>query len=118
MFRSWECGCHTHVVPNWIAQNLTVFIMNSLRQFNPCGNVQKVLHSRGRILPTGNQGAPKTMVTTHPTMGTNRVDNYVKAKLCENWWYLQRAIERSLQAKDDPRPMHFIIASTFDKLIA
>jgi hypothetical protein len=61
---------------------------------------------------------PKTVVTTHPTMGTNRVDNYVRAKLCENWWYLQRAIERSLQAKDDPRPMHFIIASNFDKIIA
>ena len=61
---------------------------------------------------------PKTVVTTHPTMGTNRVDNYVRAKLRENWWYLQRAIERSLQAKDDPRPMHFIIASDFDKIIA
>jgi hypothetical protein len=63
-------------------------------------------------------GLPKTMVTKHPTMGTNRVDNYVKSQLCENWWYLQRAIEKSLQTNDDPRPVHFIIAANFDKLLA
>lgn len=61
---------------------------------------------------------PKTILLTHPAMGSQKVANYVKAKLCENWWYLQRAIEKSLTTKDDPRPMHFVIASNFDKLIA
>ena len=60
---------------------------------------------------------PKTVLLEHPVMGSQRVDNYVKAKLCENWWYLQRAIERSVQSHDDPRPMHFIIASNFDKFV-
>lgn len=45
------------------------------------------------------------------------VDNYVRRYLCENWWFLKRAIERSLQTNSDTRPMHFIIASTFDKVI-
>jgi hypothetical protein len=61
---------------------------------------------------------PKTVLLTHPAMGSQRVDNYVKIQLCQNWWYLQRAIEKSLITKDDPRPMHFVIASNFDKLIA
>lgn len=60
---------------------------------------------------------PQTVLQEHPTLGSQRVDNYVRTHLCENWWYLQRAIEKSLQTTDDPRPMHFIIASNFDNLL-
>jgi hypothetical protein len=60
---------------------------------------------------------PKTVWQTHPTIGSQKVDNYVRTYLSENWWYLQRAIEKSLQSNDDPRPMHFIIASNFNKFV-
>jgi hypothetical protein len=60
---------------------------------------------------------PKTILLTHPTMGSRRVDNYTRTHLCENWWYLQCAIEKSQKSTDDPRPMHFVIAANFDKLL-
>ena len=79
--RSWECGCPTHVVPNWIVlRTLQFSFMSSSRQLNPFGSVQKVLLLASvRILPTRNQGVfLKTVVTTHPNDGNKPVlDNNV-----------------------------------------
>lgn len=61
---------------------------------------------------------PKTIVMKHPVMGEQRTDNYARTHLCEHWWYLQRAIEQSIEAENDPRPMHFRIAARFDQLLA
>jgi hypothetical protein len=61
---------------------------------------------------------PKTVQTRVPgETKFQRTENYVRAYLSENWWFLQRAIQRGLQPNDDPRPMHFIISSNFDKLV-
>jgi hypothetical protein len=64
------------------------------------------------------RGLPRTVVQEHPQMGRLKIDNYVRTFLCENWWHLQRAIKKSLQTKDDPRPPFFIIASNLDKFVA
>jgi hypothetical protein len=61
---------------------------------------------------------PKTVLQTHPTLGSIRVENYVRTHLSEKWWYLQRAIEASIKALDDPRPMAFKICSTLNKLLS
>jgi len=60
---------------------------------------------------------PKKVLQTHPTIGPQKVDNYVRTHLSDNWWCLQQAIEKSVQITDDPRPMPFIIASNFNKFV-
>jgi hypothetical protein len=61
---------------------------------------------------------PRIIVQEHPQMGVRKIDNYARAFLCENWWHLQRAIKKSLETKDDPRPPFFVIASNLDKFVA
>jgi hypothetical protein len=46
------------------------------------------------------------------------LENYVRTFLCENWWHLQRAIKKSLETKDDPRPPCFVIASNLNRFVA
>jgi len=61
---------------------------------------------------------PKTVRTRIPgETKFQKADNYVRTYLSENWWYLQHAIEKSVQITDDPRPMPFIICSTFNELL-
>ena len=80
-------------------------------------------HSKSSSLPTVEffreqiKRLPKTVRQTHPPIGSDEVDNYVRSYLSENWWYLQRAIERSVQIDHDPRPVHFIIASNFNTFV-
>ena len=57
-------------------------------------------------------------VLDHPQLGRRKVENYVRIFLCENWWHLQRAINRASEVSDDPRPPYFVIASNLDKYIA
>jgi hypothetical protein len=57
---------------------------------------------------------PKVVVQTHPTMGKYKCDNFVRAYLSDNWWDLERAIKASLETKNDPRPLYFIIAANLD----
>lgn len=61
---------------------------------------------------------PKMVLQTHPTLGTLKIENYVRKHLADNWWYLQRAIEESVRSADDPRPMPFRICAIFHKLLA
>jgi hypothetical protein len=61
---------------------------------------------------------PKMSVQDHPQLGPQKIENYVRRFLCENWWHLQRAIKKSLETTDDPRPPHFVIASNLDKFVA
>jgi hypothetical protein len=61
---------------------------------------------------------PRTVVQEHPQMGPQKIENYVRTFLCENWWHLQRAIKNSLESKDDPRPPFFVIASNLNKFVA
>jgi hypothetical protein len=51
-------------------------------------------------------------------MGRHKIENYVRTFLCENWRHLQRAIKKTLETKDDPRPPFFVIASNLDKFVA
>jgi hypothetical protein len=60
---------------------------------------------------------PKIVFQEHPQMGRHKIENYVRIFLCENWWHLQRAIKKSLETKDDPRPPFFVIASNLDKFV-
>jgi hypothetical protein len=60
---------------------------------------------------------PKTVMQTHPTIGKHKCENYVRSYLSDNWWDLERAISASLETKNDPRPMHFIIATNLDLFV-
>jgi hypothetical protein len=64
------------------------------------------------------RGLPRNVVQEHRQLGTLKIENYVRTFLCENWWHLQRAIKKSLETKDDPRPPFFVIASNLDKFVA
>lgn len=64
------------------------------------------------------RGLPRIVFQEHPQMGRLKIENYVRTFLCENWWHLQRAIKKSLETKDDPRPPFFVIASNLDKFVA
>jgi len=64
------------------------------------------------------RGLPRTVVQEHPQMGRLKIENYVRTFLCENWWYLQRAIKKALETTDDPRPPFFVIAFNLDKFVA
>jgi len=70
------------------------------------------------IFETTIRALPRTVVQEHPQMGPQKIENYVRTFLCENWWHLQRAIKESLETKDDPRPPFFIIASNLNKFVA
>jgi hypothetical protein len=61
---------------------------------------------------------PKSTILDHPQLGRRKAENYVRVFLCENWWHLQRAIKRTLETTDDPRPPYFVIASNMDKFIS
>ena len=60
---------------------------------------------------------PKTVMQTHPSIGRHKCDNYVRTYLSENWWDLERAIKASLEPKDDPKPMYFVIAANLDLMV-
>jgi hypothetical protein len=45
------------------------------------------------------------------------VDNYAREFLCKNWFHLQRAIKKSIEDSDDPRPPAFVIASNLNKFV-
>ena len=48
-----------------------------------------------------------------------RVPNSVRHKLADNFYYLERAIDKSLECvKSDPRPMPFLILANFDEILA
>jgi hypothetical protein len=48
-----------------------------------------------------------------------RVPNSVRQQLADNFYYLERAIDKSLEcAKGDPRPMPFLISANFDEILA
>jgi hypothetical protein len=48
-----------------------------------------------------------------------RVPSSVRQKLADNFYYLERAIDKSLElAKSDPRPMPFLISANFDEILA
>lgn len=99
--------------PGWPSYRYQIFEkIESMWEQSKFSSISPVEFCRQQIA-----ALPKTVWQTHPIMGSQKVDNYVRTHLCENWWYLQRAIEKSLQPNDDPRPMHFIISSNFDKLL-
>ena len=60
---------------------------------------------------------PRKIQQQHPHLGMQKVENFVRSYLCKNWWNLQRAIEKSLDTTDDPRPMFFVIASNLNKFV-
>lgn len=61
---------------------------------------------------------PRVIVQEHSQMGPQKIENYTRTFLCENWWHLQRAIKKSVETKDDQRPPFFVIASNLDKFVA
>jgi hypothetical protein len=60
---------------------------------------------------------PKRVIHEHPQLGRRKVENYARQFLCENWFHLQRAINKSLETQDDPRPTFFVIASNLNKFV-
>jgi len=65
---------------------------------------------------------PRTVKPTIPQEkqgGKKRVPNSVRQQLADNFYYLERAIDKSLEcAKSDPRPMAFLILANFDEIMA
>ncbi len=66
---------------------------------------------------------PKTVEATvpqpppHPAK-KERIGNFLRSHLAENWLYLRLAIEESLKSKIHPTRVPFLIASQFDKNLA
>ena len=99
--------------PGWPSYRYQVFEqIESMWEHSKSSSLSPVEFFRQQI-----RHLPKTVWQTHPSIGSQKVDNYVRTYLSENWWYLQGAIEKSLRSNHDPRPMHFIIGSNFNKFI-
>jgi hypothetical protein len=66
----------------------------------------------------GVRALPKTVQARRPGQSKpQKTDNFVRTYLSANWWYLERAIERSVQPHNDPRPMPYLISSHFNSLL-
>jgi hypothetical protein len=65
---------------------------------------------------------PRTVKPTIPQekqSGKKRVPNSVRQQLADNFYYLERAIDKSMEcARSYPRPMPFLISANFDEILA
>jgi hypothetical protein len=105
--------CLKSKAPGWSSYRYEVFktIETVCEQASPSSEViTQALEKRIKTLP-------RMAKHDHPQIGSQKIENYTRVFLCENWWYLQRAIKKSLETTDDPRPLHFIIVSNLDKFI-
>lgn len=79
-----------------------------LYQYEVFGTIQEIWNARKKRASTNNivevfkerilklpmKVKPKA---SGPRLTAGKIDNYVRADLCNNWWYLERAIRRVLQ---------------------
>jgi hypothetical protein len=105
--------CSQLKCPGWPSYHYQVFeIIQSIWETSEHSTLPTLEFFRQQI-----RSLPKTVIQTDPTMGRHKCDNYVRAYLSENWWDLERAIKVSLETKNDPRPMYFVIAANLDVFV-
>lgn len=100
--------------PGWPSYRYEVFKTIQSAWENSSSSTQPII----AVFESKIRGLPRTVFQEHPQMGRHKIENYVRTFLCENWWHLQRAIKKSLETKDDPRPPFFVIASNLYKFVA
>jgi hypothetical protein len=106
--------CSKMKSPGWPNYRYEVFKIIESAWENSSSSAQPIIE----VFETKIRGLPRIVFQEHPQMGRHKIENYVRTFLCENWWHLQRAIKKSLETKDDPRPPFFVIASNLDKFVA
>jgi hypothetical protein len=105
--------CSSLQSPGWPSYRYQVFeTLQSIWETSEHSTLPTVEFFRRQI-----RRLAKTVMQTHPTIGRHKCENYVRTYLSDNWWDLERAIKATLETKNDPRPMHFIIAANLDVFV-